>query len=111
MMRGVSHAARHHPSAGAGDTEEGNHLFPPWLGRCLQYGQALGAVLGIALHELPANLARGQRWRFHINAENGSKPEVLADALMHHLLVHASSARIGSIRPDWQLIVAEHAPD
>ena len=60
----------------------------------LQDGETFAAVLGISRHEFPADLPRRQRRRAHIDAQNLPEPEILAHALMHHVLMHASTARI-----------------
>src|SRR6202044_4160637 len=111
MLRRVRHAARHHPGAGPRNIEEGNGFLPPGFRLGPQYGQTLGAVFGISRHEFPTHLARRQRRRAHIDAQNFLEPEILTHALMDHLLVDAASTWIGSIGTDRQLVVAEHTPD
>ena len=41
-----------------------------------------------------SRVSAGKRRRADIDAEHVPKPGVLADALMHHVLVHAASARV-----------------
>ena len=76
-----------------------------------QSSLALSAVLCIAAYELQAGLSRGKRRRANIDAEHVEEPQVLADTLMHHVLVNAPSSKIRSIRADWKVLVPEHAPN
>src|SRR5262249_29905368 len=43
--------------------------------------------------------------------EHGAEPGVLADALVHHVLEHASSTRVVAFGPDAEIVVPELAPD
>ena len=45
--------------------------------------------------------------RADVDAEHRAEPEVFAHALVHHLLVHASTAGILGVRADTQVVVAE----
>src|SRR2546426_2323584 len=76
----------------------------------LQRRQPLAAVFRVAPDKFQASFLRRQRRRAHVNAEHVAEPSVLADALVHHLLVDASSARVALARTRGKLLVAELAP-
>ena len=51
-----------------------------------------------------------QRSCTNIDAEHVPEPEVLADALVHHVFVDASAARVIRAGPDRKVVVSELAP-
>ena len=52
----------------------------------------------------------GQRRLPHVDPENVREPEILADALVHHLLMDAAAAPVGRVRSHRQVVVGGHAP-
>jgi hypothetical protein len=61
--------------------------FPPPLVLGSQRLEPLSAALGISPHELHPDLFIRQRRRPYVDPRHRPKPEVFADALMHHVLV------------------------
>ena len=53
---------------------------------------------------------RRKRRRADLNAEHRAKPQVLADALVNHLFVHAATTFVCGMWSDREVFVAEHAP-
>src|SRR5262245_36883980 len=111
MVRRVRQPARHDPRLRSADIEERRRYFPPAAIGPPQRLEAFAAVFRVALHELDPYFALRKRRRTDIDAQHAPKPGVLADALMHHVLVHAASARIRRMRPHWKILVPELAPD
>jgi hypothetical protein len=106
----VIQAARHYPGFGALHIEKGSLRLPPVVIRTAKARQSSGAVFRIQPDELePAFLVRKRRG-IHIHTQHGAEPHSLAHALMHHVFVHAASARIVRVRPHWQVLVLELAP-
>ena len=67
--------------------------------------------LSIALrHESESRLLFRQRARANVDAQHRSEPNVLAHALMHHVLVNASPARIALSRTSGQIGVLKFTP-
>src|SRR5258708_6032525 len=111
MMRSMRHPPRHDPCPRPLYVEELHIRFPPHLIFFLQRRQSIAAVLGIPLHELNARLLLRQRWRIHVNAQHVAEPQVFADALMDHLLMHAASPRITVPRTHREVRVLELTPN
>src|SRR5678816_1522769 len=110
MMRCVRQPASHHPRSGSFYIEERPQLFPPALVGLPKSRESMAAVFRIPLDERDARFVLGQGRRMHVDAEHIAKPQILAHALMHHLLAHAASAGIDLIRPDREVLVPELTP-
>src|SRR6185312_607361 len=110
MMGGMRQAAGYHPRSGALHIEELRWLFPPALILLLEYRESLAAMFCIALYEPGAGFLFRERRSTHLDAQHVPKPQVLAHALMHHLLVHAAAAWIALPRPYWKVLVRKLAP-
>ena len=80
-------------------------------GRDRSASQPLGRTRGIALDEVESALDLRQRGHAGPDAQHRPKPQVLADTLVHHLLVHAAAPSVRGMRTNRQILVAEHAPD
>lgn len=52
----------------------------------------------------------GSGGRAYINSQHVAEPQILAYALMHHLLMQTAAARIAGVGPYRQILVAELAP-
>jgi hypothetical protein len=102
--------ASHHPRSGALHIEELRQLFPPELVFLPKYSEPLAAMFRVAFHEPDAGFLFRKRRGIDFDAQHVAKPQVLAHALMHHLFVHAASARIAVLRPYWKLLILELAP-
>src|ERR1035438_3766833 len=110
MMGGVGHSASQHPGPGPLHVEKRRLPFPPRLILVPQRSQALLAVIRVLPHKLQSDFLLRQRRRSDVNSKHGSKPDVFADTLMHHMLVNAASPGIGRVRSDGDIVVGEHAP-
>src|SRR5678810_774346 len=110
MMGSMRQAAGYHPRSGALHIEELRWLFPPVLILLLEYRESLAAMFCIALYEPGAGFLFRERRSTDLDAQHVPKPQVLAHALMHHLLVHAPAARIALPRPYREVFVLELAP-
>ena len=67
-------------------------------------------ILSVLQNEPKPSLLRGERRSPHVNPQHPAKEGVFALTLMSHLLQNAQAAGIGRVRPDGQILVAEHAP-
>jgi len=110
MMRGVRDAASHDPFPRALHIEKRRVFFPPRIVFPSQHRQSLPAILRITPDELHPRLRIRQWRRAHINPQHRPKPNVLAGALMHHLLVDASPPRISHARPKGKFLIPKLAP-
>src|SRR5450756_225291 len=110
MMGSMRQAAGHDPRSGALHIEELRWLFPPVLILLLEYSESLAAMFRIASHEPGAGFLFRERRGTDFDAQRVAKPQVLAHALMYHLLVHAASARIALLRPYRKVLILELAP-
>ncbi len=90
--------------------EEGSCLFPPRFGLLTQDLKAFAAVFSVALDELQTSLRMWQGWRAHVDPQHVAKPQILAHALMHHLLVHATPSTVGRVRAHQKVVVLELTP-
>ena len=52
----------------------------------------------------------GNGGALHVDTEHRPKPDIFADALVHHVLVHTAPASIGRVGAHGQILVSEHAP-
>jgi hypothetical protein len=77
----------------------------------MQGSEPLSAVLDIALHEGQAGLLLRQGWRVDVDAQHAAKPEVLAHALVHHLLVHTAPSNVAWARAHRKIVICELTPD
>src|SRR5438309_10874276 len=105
MMGSMRQAAGDHPRSGALHIEELRWLFPPALILLLECSESLAAMFRIAFHELGAGFLFRKRRSTDFDAQHVAEPQVLAHALMHHLLVHAAAARIAPLRPYRKVLV------
>ena len=76
----------------------------------LQRGKPPAAIFGVTPDELQSRFLLRQRRRSNVNTEHVKKPQVLAHALVNHLLAYAPAASVGRMRPYGQVFVAELAP-
>src|SRR5437867_11732280 len=95
MMGRMSQSPSHYPGARTLHIEEFCALFPAGFILVSQRGKPFLAVFRVSLHELEARLLLRQRRRTYVNSKHVAKPEILADALAHHLLMHATPSWIG----------------
>ncbi len=84
--------------------------LPPSFVFGAQYLEPFAAVLRITPDKFEPRLGFWQRWRVYIDAKHRAHPEILAHALMHHLFMHASSARIAGSRTQRHLFIAKLTP-
>src|SRR5579864_3489327 len=110
MMRRMRHPTHHNPRPRSLHVKEFRIRLPPCVVLVLQRRQALSAVLRIALDELQPRFRSRQRRSPHINSEHVPEPQVLAHALMYHLLAHAAPPRISFPWPHRKIRIAELAP-
>src|SRR6266702_3508791 len=94
MMGGVGHASRHHPGPRPPYVEKRGLAFPPCLILVPQRDQTFSAVVRIPLHELQPDFFFRQRRGSNVYVEHRSKPDVLADTLMHHMFMETAAACI-----------------
>src|SRR6266436_7657292 len=109
-MRGMGHAAGHHPGSRAPDIEEYGFPFPPSLLFLLERYTTLAAVFRITFHKFQADFLFRQWRRPYVDPEHVTKPDVFTDALVHHVFVDAASPWINGIGADRKILVFEHAP-
>src|SRR5262245_35266647 len=109
-MSGVRHTAGHHPGPRPAYVEKRRLAFPPRIVLVPQRGQTLPAVFLLTAHEFQPDFLFWQWRRAHVDTEHRSKPGVLADTLMHHMLMETTPARIGRVGAYRQILVGEHAP-
>src|SRR5688572_10973407 len=86
-------------------------MFPPRFLSLAQLSETPSAVLGVEPNEFQSGFVQRQRRCSYVDAQHVAKPGVLADALVHHLFVHAPSARITAPRTNGEIGVDELAPD
>src|SRR5262249_57991286 len=98
MVRCVGNASGHDPGARTLHVKESGLTFEPSLIFSFERRQSPGAEVGITLHETQPRLRRRQRRFTYVNTKHISEPQVLADALMHHLLMHAAPASGARLR-------------
>src|SRR5438093_7507659 len=110
MMGRMSQSPSHYPGARTLHIEEFCALFPPGFILLPQRGEPFSAVFRVSLHELEPCLLLRKRRRAYVNSKHVAKPEILADALMHHLLMHAAPARIAVSRTNGKIFVLKLAP-
>src|SRR5579863_10717077 len=103
-------APRHHPRTRALHTKEVGRLFPPGVVLLAQLREPFFAINRVLLHELQPSFWFWQRWCFDVDAKHGPKPQVLADTLMHHLLMNTASPRIITAGAHWKIVIPELAP-
>jgi erythrin-vacuolar iron transport family protein len=111
MMSRVRNAADHDPRPAARDLEELDPVFPPAFFLAPQDIQSLSGVLRVPGDEAKPVLHGGQGRRLDMNPEHAAKPQVFADALVHHLLPHASAAAVDCMGPGRKILIAEHTPN
>src|SRR5579883_1655492 len=110
MVGRVRNPPRHHPCARPRHIKKSRLPLPPPFLLAPQRRQPLPAVFRVSPHKLEPRLAAGQRRRSHVDSQHVPEPQVLAHALMHHLLSHAPPPRIPRIRPELHVLVSELAP-
>ena len=69
-----------------------------------------GSSLSVRM-ELDAGFRLRKRRSADLDAQHAAEPQVLAHALMHHLFVHAPSARVALFGPHRKVLVPEFTPD
>src|SRR6185312_6693556 len=105
MMGGMGHAAGQHPGTRPPHIEKRLLPFPPSPVLALKHDETLPAVLRVAPHEFQPDFFFRQRRRSDVYIEHRSKPNVLADALMYHMLVETAAARVGPVGTQREIIV------
>jgi len=110
MMRRMRNPPHHDPSPRPRHVKEFDLLFPPSCVFRFQRRQPLPAVFHISRDEIHPGLLLRQWRRTYINPEHVAEPQVFTHALMHHLLQHAAPSRVGTSRPDDQVLIRELAP-
>jgi len=110
MMGSMRQTASHHPGSGALHIKELRQLLPPMLVFWPKDGEPLAAMFRVTFHEPDAGFLFRKRRGTAFDAQHVAKPQVLAHALMHHVLVHAPAARIALPRPYREIFVLELAP-
>src|SRR5512144_3161231 len=111
MLRGMSNPPGHDPRPPTDGVKELRFLFPPFIARLAERLETLAAVQGVALNECKPGFRHRQRRCADVDPEHVAKPEILAYALMHHLLMDAAASPVGRVGTDRQILVGEHAPD
>ena len=107
MVGGVGQAAEHDPALRSLDLEELGRLTPPLFRLLAQQSQSLLRKISVVAKEVEPRLFLRQRGAAGIDAEHVFHPGVLADALMHHVLVRRSDPRR---RTEFHVFVGEHRP-
>src|ERR1700694_795329 len=92
MMSGMCDSPHHYPRARSSCIKKTCFGLPPGYVLRAQHCQALPTVLGVALHEFQPSLRCRKRRRIDVNSKNVDEPQIFADALVHHLFVHAASS-------------------
>src|SRR5688572_7952668 len=110
MMRGVRDAAHHHPCAAALGLEELDFLLPPFGFLCRKQFDPPLRIFGIFFDEAQSRFFAGKRRTLKVDPEESSKPKILADTLMDHLLADATATAVGGVWSHVHVIVGEHAP-
>src|ERR1051326_7602204 len=110
MMGGMGHTASHHPGPRSPHVEKLRLSFPPRLIFGSQHSEALSAVFLVLAHEFQPDFFLGERRRPDVDIEHRPEPDVLADTLMHHMLMEVTAALIGGVGTDWKVMVRKHAP-
>src|SRR6478735_3682006 len=110
MMGSMGHTASHHPCPRSPHVEKRRLCFPPRLILGPQHREALFAVFLVPPHEFQPDFFFRQRRCTDVYVEHRPKPDVLADTLMHHMLMETAAARIGRVGTDRKIMIREHAP-
>jgi hypothetical protein len=110
VMGGMGHTAGHHPGPRPADVEKRRLAFPPRLILLPQHDEAFPAVFLLLPHEFQPDFFFRQRWRSNVYIEHRSKPNVLADTLMHHMLMETTAPAICRGGAHREIMVREHAP-
>src|ERR1700756_5370968 len=110
MMRGMSHAASHHPRSRSSHVEKRCLSFPPSFILTPQHGQTFSAVFFVAPHEFQPDLLFRKRWCPDVYIKHCPEPGILAHTLVHHVLMKIPPALVRTIGPNRKIIVREHAP-
>src|SRR6185369_12769693 len=66
--------------------------------------------IGVSSDKFHSRLTCRKRRRAHVDPQHVAEPQILADALMHHLLQHTASTRVAFIGPDAQVFIPKFAP-
>src|SRR4051794_27282460 len=110
MVCRMRDTSSHHPGARPLHVEKRGFAFPPFLIPGPERPDAFSTVLFISPDELEPDFFCRQRRSADIDIEHRSKPDVLADTLMHHMLMEAPAARIDRMRTYGKIVIGEHAP-
>src|SRR5262245_37861229 len=110
MMRSMRQTAGHHPRSGSLYIEERRQFLPPALVCLPEYRESISAVFRITFHEFDTRFVLRQRRSMNVEPQHVATPQILAHALMHHLLVHAASTGIVLIRTHRKVLVFELTP-
>jgi len=69
--------------------------FAPLFSLRRQRSEAKGGIWGIRRREMERRFVCGRGRTGYVEAEHGAKPEMLSDALMHHVFEQVPAARVG----------------
>src|SRR5262249_36623651 len=109
-MRSVRDAAHYHPCATPACIEEAHLFLPPFVRLRTNLGEPLAAILRIPRDKLVPQV-RCKQWEcVDINAQHPLEPQILAHALVHHLLQEAAATVVGWVRAETKVSIVEHAP-
>src|SRR4029453_4659284 len=111
MMRSVGNAPDQNPPSAANDLEEAGLLLEPHLWLMTHELETLARIGRVAADGAGTVLGRWKRRGSNIDTQHRPKPQVLAHALVNHLLADAAASAIGLMRTHGQVLVLEHAPD
>ena len=111
VMRCVRDASDDDPRPQPGRIEEAGLALPPGFRLRPQRVQSLGGTRGISLDEIESALDLRKRGHTGPDAQHRPKPQVLTDALVHHLFVHAATTSVRGMRTNREVLIAKHAPD
>src|SRR5688500_6944646 len=98
MMRSVCDASNHHPCATPRCFEEIHFLLPPSGFLCRKHFEPPLREFGIFLDEAESRFFSRKRRAFDVDAEEASKPKILAETLMDHLLADATATAVCGMR-------------
>src|SRR5262249_56074123 len=100
--------ARHHPGPRSPHIKKLRIPFPPRFIRASQRRKPFFAVLRISPHELEPDLFFRQRWGSHVDPEHRPEPQILADALVHHVFVQTPPPSVPPVRPHRTITASQH---
>src|ERR1700683_2040878 len=100
----------HNPCPRASRIEKCGFTLPPRFVFFSERSEPFATVLCITLDEFQTCFLPGKRWRANINCQHRAKPQIFADALMHHLLPDNAHAWITCSRTHRKVSIREFTP-